>query len=565
VDREPTAFGDAGVTRTFWLIVGGALLIRLWGIHYGLPYVYWIDEYHEVMRAMELGSGEFNFGRTGKGGFYFLLFFEFGLYFVALKLAGVVSTVQEFAEAFVRDPSAFYLMGRVTAAVFGCATVAGAGLVASRAFGTRAGLLAAIFVAVNVLHVDLSHRVGVDVPMTLFATLALCFALRIAKEGLRKDYLLGGLCAALATTTKLPGILVLVPLVIAHAYSAARAEHRPIRWLASSDFWLAAAVFIVVLVLSNPGILLHFDPMSFYSAPGGDAIDGDDIAGEAIAPATRPNLFTYYLGVLLSSMGWPLFVVSLLGAGYAAWKRRPADVLLLSYALVHYLAIAGTSSDVLFYPRYTLPIIVVLAILAGRAVVEVAGTGARSRWTSAVATMMLIAWPLSVAVANTHALTQTDTRTLAKGWFDAHVPAGSKVLIEGGKIAASRLSVPLADTRESLDRRIAYWKLQEPKQAKYLEIMRRVHRGGGYELEFMQIGSIADFSAYRDRGIEYVVVRPDYFIGSRRARGDGSRLIEAMRTDPDVKMIKRFDAGSHGSLGPAIEIYRIDPGITHVR
>jgi 4-amino-4-deoxy-L-arabinose transferase-like glycosyltransferase len=182
-----TTSRDAKLSKAFWLLIGAALLIRLWGISYGLPYVYWIDEYHEVMRAMELGSGEFDFERTGKGGFYFLLFVEFGLYFVALKIAGVVSTVQDFAEQFVRDPSMFYLMGRATAAVFGGATVAAAYWVAREAYLPKAGLLAGLFLAVNVVHVDLSHRVGVDVPMTLFATLALYFALRIAEQGCRES------------------------------------------------------------------------------------------------------------------------------------------------------------------------------------------------------------------------------------------------------------------------------------------------------------------------------------------------------------------------------------------
>src|SRR5687767_13076048 len=86
------------------LLVASAL-IRLWGIDYGLPFVYWVDEYHEVMRAMELGAGNFNLARTGKGGFYFLLFFEYGAYFVFLKATGAIETVKEFAELFARDPS----------------------------------------------------------------------------------------------------------------------------------------------------------------------------------------------------------------------------------------------------------------------------------------------------------------------------------------------------------------------------------------------------------------------------------------------------------------------------
>ena len=103
--KSPVDTSELRSTKILWLLLGLALLIRLFGIGYGLPYVYWIDEYHEVMRAMELGAGEFNLTRTGKGGFYFLLFFEYGVYFVVLKVAGLVSNAQAFAEHFRPDQS----------------------------------------------------------------------------------------------------------------------------------------------------------------------------------------------------------------------------------------------------------------------------------------------------------------------------------------------------------------------------------------------------------------------------------------------------------------------------
>ena len=53
--------------------------------------------------------------------------------------------------------------------------------------------------------------------------------------------------------------------------------------------------------------------------------------------------------------------------------------MLLSYAAINYLAIASTSSDVLYYPRYALPIIVVLAIIAGRTLADLSVLIARRR------------------------------------------------------------------------------------------------------------------------------------------------------------------------------------------
>ena len=67
--RTPSNSGW-NVPRILWLVLVVALLIRLWGIGYGLPFSYVNDEYHEVMRALQLGAGSFNFDRIGKGGFY---------------------------------------------------------------------------------------------------------------------------------------------------------------------------------------------------------------------------------------------------------------------------------------------------------------------------------------------------------------------------------------------------------------------------------------------------------------------------------------------------------------
>lgn len=550
--QQQTTTRDSNWPLAIWLTVGVALILRVWGIDYGLPFVYWTDEYHEVMRAMELGAGGFNWARTGKGGFYLLLFVEYGLYFAVLKLAGVISTTQDFAELFVRDPTVFYLLGRVTTALFGAATVAVLFLLGRAAYGVRAGMLAAVFLAVNVVHSDLSHRVGVDIPMTLFSAIALCFAVRIARGGDRRDYVLAAVSAGLATTTKLPGILVLLPLVIAHVYGARLSPPEARRLLLAPNLWLAAALFMIVWVATNPGILFANDYLSLYTGSGVEASD------ELAEPGTRPVLWLFYLDVLRTSMGWPLFMVGLAAVGHAAWRRQPADVILLSYGVVNYVAISVTTSEYLYFPRYALPVIVVLTLLAARTLSDALGTLSRYRYMAAVpAVAVLIAWPLYQAASSSRMLTRTDTRTLARQWFDAEVPAGSKVLVEGGKISASRLSVPLTDSIGSLEKRIEYWKDVEPRQAKYLDIRRAAHDGGGYDLNLVKISTIAPFEHFVASGVEYFVVRPDSFTGSRKAEGGSAEFLNALRSDPRVELVARFDAAAERRPGPTIEVYRM--------
>jgi hypothetical protein len=540
-------------------VVGIALVLRLWGIEYGLPLSYWTDEYHELMRAMQLGAGSFNFVRTTKGGFYLLLFFEYGVYFAVLKVLGVVASAREFAELFVRDPTMFYLIGRATAAFIGCVTVATVFWIARYAYSSLAALVGALLLAVNVLHVDVSHRIGVDVPMVAGAALALYFGLRIADEGGRRNYLWAAAFAALAVTTKLPGILVLIPLLIAHTYALSSTPAGVRGWFGSRDLWIALAVFVAILVATNPGVLgyvgLSGDPSgSPVRLAGPDELDdAPDFASDS-----RPNLHFFYFRVLLDSMGWPLLLSSLAALVWAVIRRNRADVMLLSYAVANYVAITTTSSENLFYPRYALPIILVMAILTGRMFADL--LGALPRWRmmgGVVALASLAAWPVWTASVADHALTLTDTRTIAKDWFEANVPAGAKVLVEGGKTGPKRESVQLRESRSSLERRIAYWKRVEPRQARFLEVKLATDDGSGYDLVLVRQQSMGTLEDYAAAGVEYFVVRPEYFAASRKAGSGPNRLIRDLRSDPRVTLLRRFVPVSSSYPGDTVEVYRL--------
>jgi len=136
------------------------------------------------------------------------------------------------------------------------------------------------------------------------------------------------------------------------------------------------------------------------------------------------------------------------------------------------------------------------------------------------------------------------------------VPPEAKVLIEGGKVSASRESVPLIDSKLSLERRIADWRQVEPQQANFLERRLAIHPGGGYQLELIRLKSVESYDSYIDRGVEYFVVRPEHFLGSRRAKSSTAELLEALRTRPDVKLVRRFAPESWTRPGPVIEVYQ---------
>jgi 4-amino-4-deoxy-L-arabinose transferase-like glycosyltransferase len=535
--------------------VVAAAILRLWGIDYGLPFSYFNDEYHEVLRALQLGSGSFNLHRVGKGGFYYVLFVEYGLYFVWLKASGAVSSAADFARDFVRDPSAFYLMGRATAALCGTLTVLVVYGIGRRAYAPGAALMAAAFLAACTLHVDLSHRIGVDVPMTLAVAAALLYALRIAESGRRSDYVVAAILAALATTTKLPGVLTLVPLTIAHVMNC-RGRGVGLRGtLTARPLWLAAALFLLVLVATNPGVFVYSNPVALFTAP---EVPAGEMEEALPAVTAAPNLYFFYLAVIRDALGLPLALLAAAGVALAFWRRTRADVILLSLGLVFYLAISSTGSATLYYPRYALPVIVVLVVLAARILQELWESRLPGRRVLLpVAVAILVAFPLVESVRVNHLFAQEDTRTLAKEWIEGRIPPGTRIWIESQKIKPSNGTVQLNDDPGNLARRIEYWKTAEPKQAKYLALVLETQSGVTYDLELARVGQFKSLAEYLASGVEYFVVRPDYLSESRRTNAGSVRLLEDLRSSPDVKRIQAFYPDPRERPGPAIEIYRV--------
>jgi hypothetical protein len=543
------------------LILATALGLRLWGIWFGLPFSYRADEYHEVFRALELGSGGFNFDRTGKGGYFYLLFVEYGILFVVLKIAGIVDSAQDFARYFFRDPSTFYLISRATTAIIGMLNVFLLYRIGARAYSVGAGLLAAIFLTVDFLSAEHSHFVTVDVPMTCLATAALLFAVKMATDGRSSDYKWAALFAALATTTKLPAILLLVPLLIGHYFYVRRQDGSTRELFLGRNVWWAIGIFFVVLAATNPGLFLNPPLHLTFADSGGTGAEFVDDEFAETLPAVRPNLFVFYLGVLADSMGWPLLLVSFAGVLYAIWKRSSVDIMLVSLAIAYYVVFSSTSSH-LYYPRYMLPVIVVLALMAGRLLSVVwprAGAGKQGVAIAGVAVLAFL--PAYGTISNNILLTRTDTRTIAKEWFEENVPVGSKVFIEGLKIEPSRLTVPLQNSAENLRESLEYYRNRDPGKVKYIEFNLQVMRDKSYDLELAKRSDLQSFAHYKAAGVEYLVIRPETFAYARRIGEAGPALLNDLRNDPDVTLIKSFRAEPTSRPGPDIDVYRIDSSL----
>ena len=79
---------------------------------YGISNAENTDEYNEVMEALRVASGKFNYERWMKKGFQNILAIEYGVYFVFGYLINMFSNPMDFAEKIVRDIDNFEYPGQ---------------------------------------------------------------------------------------------------------------------------------------------------------------------------------------------------------------------------------------------------------------------------------------------------------------------------------------------------------------------------------------------------------------------------------------------------------------------
>src|SRR4029079_18128957 len=107
--------------------------------------------------------------------------------------------------------------------------------IGARLSGRIGGILAALFLACSVLHIQSSHFATTDIPMTFFCVLTLWCALRIAEGATLARLVAAGLAFGAAILSKYAGAFVLGVVGVAYVLSPSRPKTlRPaaawVRW-----------------------------------------------------------------------------------------------------------------------------------------------------------------------------------------------------------------------------------------------------------------------------------------------------------------------------------------------
>jgi hypothetical protein len=389
-------------------LLGAAL--RFWGIGYGLPNTLARPDEERIVgpAASVARTGSL---RPGTTLFYpTLLIYADAIALASWASAGELFGRYESREDFVARewPALPYRLCRIVSAGFGVLTVPLTFLLARRMWASSAaGLVAALAVATNYLHVRDAHFATVDVAMTFFTTLCLFFAVKAASDDRLGTWLAAGASAGFAASTKYNGALVFVA-PLAAALARLRGGRPPIRRIAA-----AAGVAGAAYAITSPYTVILWR----------STVRWLGVTQRLLYGAGEPALFTH-LGITLPvGLGWPVCLAALAGIGRCLWRRNVSGLIVLAFTVALF---ASAASVTMVFPRYLVPIVPPLAVFAAEAVVALAK---RSPPLAAGLALVLAAPGAWRSAEFDRLAARPDTRVLAAGWGNTHFPRNARVLV----------------------------------------------------------------------------------------------------------------------------------------
>ncbi|MEI6047122.1 MAG: glycosyltransferase family 39 protein, partial [Chloroflexota bacterium] len=415
------------------LIVGLALLVRLWGVNFGLPYLEHVDEWAGAERALHIvQTGNFDpldyhhpalpdndrQAFTYPGLYTYLQTGVFSIHFLQGVTAGRYEGTSNLNDPLVK--AAFYQWGRSLTALLGAATVLLVFLLGRRYYGGRAGVVGALFLCFFYLHALNSHWITTDVPSGFFALWPFFWIYRIsAGEERKRTYLLAGLLCGLAMGSKYNNLLIFLPVLLAHF--TGRSSRRWLNW----NLLIVLAATFGGFFVSSPFIFFHLP--NFFTDLAAIINHYQNVGHPGFEGATN---WSYYIGAMWDENA-AVVALGLSGVLLAFARHRRTDLILLTFPVFSYLQLSGYKVN---FTRNLMPIVPFLTIFAGWFLVSLVERVLRPkglvRWQVLVLAILAggaIISPALTILEYDRYNAQPTNRARATAWVQEELPRGSKL------------------------------------------------------------------------------------------------------------------------------------------
>lgn len=415
-----------------------AAIVRYWGIGFGLPNINCRPDEEHIVDIIHSPSHHFHPGDFIYPSLYkYINLCFYGLYFIVGLFAGKYRFLSDFTKDIViTNYSALYLINRFLSASFGVATVFICYKAAKRLFDKKTAIVSAFFLSLAYLHVRDSHFGTCDVPMTFFIMCSMFFIIRSRQDNLMKNYILAGVFAGLAASTKYLGFLLIMPMLIVNSLDlfVTKGEDKAFVYTVScaKRMLFFMIFFIAAFLLGTPYAVL--DVRRFIA---------DCLLVASMCVHGGPfNIYGrgwwYHLRFsLLSGMGFSLFFASLAGMLMLAKTDFKKALILCSFPLVYYAAI-GIGYAV--FLRYAVPLVPFFCITAAVFTMYIINGFKKYLSPSLNKTAMLMV-PLLIILPSVYnilhcdiLLSKKDNRLVAAEWINGNLPEGSPIAMYGSEL-----------------------------------------------------------------------------------------------------------------------------------
>ena len=542
-------------------VLAMALFLRLLHLGEGLPD--FVDESFPFRHAFEMAGWERGRIDWNPHVFHYpslAYYVHLGLqmaFYLAGRLGGVFGSPADLFLAFQTDPGPLVMVGRLFGVGCDLAVLAGVAVIGER-LERGAGMLAAALLALSPALILGTRSIGVDPLMVALGVWSLERLLAWHAGGSPRASLAAIVLAGLATGTKYPAALLLVPIGWAFLDREGRRGLGRLAW--------AALGIAILLVATSPFLLFEVGRVME------DARKISNLLGAGQLGSATGGGPTRWLHGLASGVGWPALVLAAAGIPFVLRRDPAARGWAIVWVYVLAFAVPAATSRASF-DRYLLPVLPGVALLASMAMLRLAalvpaGTDRIARIAGMV--LLLIA-PAADGLARAVAGGDT-TPSLARRWLETNLP--DSVLVVQESYGAPLRSCP--ETARIVRSR-AFAAADERWKTRFLA-RRTMHAvtlpllvggrgavavpGSGGETRFVDVWpSSSDLNQVFYEPSLYAAV--DIVVTSAAVRGryeaDPARHPRQLAfyrwLERETELVARFDSDRRVT-GPAIRIYR---------
>ncbi len=514
-----------------------SLLLRLWGIWFGLPGIDHGDETEVVNHALRFGSGDLNPHRFQYGSFFqYLLFILYGIYFCLGYMLGWFSSVNTFALVFIQDPTVFYLIARSLSALSGAAAVLVVYFTGKKLSNEATGIGAALLLALCYEHAVHSHYATVDIALTFMFALALYRSLITVETPSIRNCMLAGFVAGVAIGIKFNGVFATVGVV--YAVIAGQKNLPFLKRIYSAKMFVAMFAVLAGHFITCPYFYISF-PAAF-----------EEIRQLRTMHASEAfTLFQYISKLITNYFGIPAGALCVAGfLRMMILKGRRVWVLLLPTIFVIFFISLHSYVE----PKYMLQTFPLLAVSGAFLLNELTGR-LKNKFLITIIWIAVLAHPFYLIVNWNFEHSRKSVALQAKDWIEENIPVNAKLLIDNAGNRGPNLENSPENIKIQYKRAIKhglmkaeYLKLKLMMTPKvYYRIYEIANPAGfrkdDYERYLLwqdteEIGFAPDY--YKERDFDYIIVTNRFFKEMDR---------------PGFILLKEFKSRTRG-----IRIYRVN-------